>query len=184
MRSVPTIRRGAPGDNRPAGFVSGYASVFERTDLSGDRIRAGAFARALRERGPGGIRMLWQHDPAQPIGVWTKLVEDARGLYAEGRLALDTAQGRDAFALLRQEALDGLSIGFRARHSRPLRGGGARRLLLDIDLLEISIVTFPMQEAARVREARGDLLPRFADAARRIAEATLSASLKEIPCRR
>lgn len=184
MRSVPTIRRGAPGDDRPAGFVSGYASVFERTDLSGDRIRAGAFARALRERGPGGIRMLWQHDPAQPIGVWTKLVEDARGLYAEGRLVLDTAQGRDAFALLRQEALDGLSIGFRARHSRPLRDGGARRLLLDIDLLEISIVTFPMQEAARVREARGDLLPRFADAARRIAEATFSASLKEISCRR
>ncbi len=178
---------GARGRDAPEplpGFVSGYASLFGRTDLSGDRIRPGAFARALRERGAGGIRMLWQHDPARPIGVWTKLTEDERGLHAEGRIALDTAQGREAFALLRAQALDGLSIGFRTRASRPLREGGARRLLLDIDLLEISIVTFPMQEAARVREARGDLLHRFAAAARRIAEASLSPSFKEIPCRR
>jgi HK97 family phage prohead protease len=183
MRRVPDVRR-TVGEGPVPGFVSGYASVFDRTDLSGDRIRPGAFARALAERGAGGIRMLWQHDPARPIGVWTRLVEDRHGLFAEGRIALGTAQGREAFALLRAEALDGLSIGFRTRASRPLRERGARRLLLDIDLLEISIVTFPMQEAARVREARGDLLSRFAAAARRIAEATLSPSIKEIPCRR
>ncbi|WP_061976667.1 HK97 family phage prohead protease [Aureimonas sp. AU20] len=183
MRSVPNFPRAAAAPP-PPGFVSGYASLFERTDLSGDRIRPGAFARALHERGVGGIRMLWQHDPTKPIGVWTRLIEDGRGLLAEGQLALDTAQGREAFALLRAEALDGLSIGFRTRASRPLRERGARRLLLDIDLLEISIVTFPMQEAARVREARGDLLHRFAAAARRIADATLSPSIKEIPCRR
>ncbi|WP_019996474.1 HK97 family phage prohead protease [Aureimonas ureilytica] len=183
MRSVPAVGRAPGAREPPAGFVSGYASLFDRTDLSGDRIRPGAFARALRERGAAGVRMLWQHDPSRPIGVWTRLVEDERGLLAEGRLALDTAQGREAFALLRAQALDGLSIGFRTRASRPLRGA-ARRLLLDIDLLEISIVTFPMQEAARVREARGDLLSRFASAARRIAEATCSNSPKEIPCRR
>ncbi len=163
-------RHGRDAPEPPPGFVLGYASLFGRTDLSGDRIRPGAFARSLRERGARGIRMLWQHDPARPIGVWTRLEEDRHGLLAEGRLALDTAQGREAFALLAAGALDGLSIGFRARSARPLRDGAARRLLLDIDLLEISIVTFPMQEAARVHDTRAlDLVHRFAAAARRIA---------------
>jgi len=158
-----------------AGIVRGYASLFGRTDLSGDRIAPGAFKRSLAERGVAGVRMLWQHDPAQPVGVWTRLAEDWHGLYAEGRLALGTAGGRNVFELLKAKAVDGLSIGFRARRSKPVREAGARRLLLDIDLWEISVVTFPMQEAARVAETRSrplELLDRIAEATRRMARPT------------
>jgi len=119
--------------------------------------------------------MLWQHDPAQPVGVWTRLAEDWHGLYAEGRLALGTAGGRNVFELLKAKAVDGLSIGFRARRSKAVREAGARRLLIDIDLWEISVVTFPMQEAARVAETRSrplELLDRIAEATRRMARPT------------
>lgn len=133
------------------GRISGYASLFGATDLSGDRVLPGAFLASLRRRGTTGIRMLWQHDPARPIGIWTRLTETATGLFAEGRLALDTAGGREAFELIRAGAVDGLSIGFRTRLAR--RGSeGAKRLLAEIDLWEISVVTFPMQERARLAE--------------------------------
>ncbi|RIY01286.1 HK97 family phage prohead protease [Aureimonas flava] len=157
-------------DDEP-GLIRGYASLFDRTDRAGDRILRGAFARSLEERTASGVRMLWQHDPAEPIGRWTVLREDARGLYAEGRLELGSRRGREALALLRGGAIDGLSIGFRTRRSKPLRDA-ARRLLTDIDLWEISLVTFPMQEAARVREVRGLALGwarALREAARRIA---------------
>lgn len=136
------------------GRIAGYASLFGAIDLSGDRVLPGAFLASLRRRGTAGIRMLWQHDPARPIGVWTTLTETATGLYAAGRLALDTAGGREAFELIRAGAVDGLSIGFRTKTAR--RGsGGAKRLLEEIDLWEISVVTFPMQDSARLTETRG-----------------------------
>lgn len=156
----------------PDGAIRGYASLFDRPDQAGDRIERGAFALSLTRKTAAGVRMLWQHDPAQPIGVWTQLREDRRGLYAEGRIALDTRLGRDVFALLKAQAVDGLSIGFRTRRARPISGGRAKRSLSEIDLWEISVVTFPMQEAARVIEARGrsrDLAHRLAEAARWIA---------------
>ncbi len=130
------------------GTVRGYASLFGRLDTSGDIVERGAFARTLRERGAGGIRMLWQHDPKAPIGVWTRIAEDERGLLVEGRLALSSARGREAFELVRAGAVDGLSIGFRTRKARR-EAGGARRVL-DVDLWEVSIVTFPMQSLARL----------------------------------
>ncbi|WP_062208177.1 HK97 family phage prohead protease [Aureimonas sp. AU12] len=177
MNRVPDVKRTVRpvGDLDPPGTVRGYASLFGRTDLSGDRIAPGAFARTLAERGAAGVRMLWQHDPGQPIGVWTGIAEDRHGLYAEGRIALDSAGGRNAFALLTAKAIDGLSIGFRTRRSQAIRERGARRLLLDIDLWEISVVTFPMQEAARVAETRArplEFLDRIAEATRRIARST------------
>ena len=159
MRTVPIVRRAASGPaskleaGAPEGVVRGYASVFNRRDLAGDSVEPGAFRASLLARGVSGIRMLWQHDPAEPVGVWTAMREDDRGLFVEGRLALDTARGRDVFALVRAGAVDGLSIGFRARRARREAGSGLRRLL-EIDLWEVSIVTFPMQELARVREAR------------------------------
>ena len=137
-----------------SGEFAGYAALFNRKDAGGDIILPGAFARSLKARGVRGIRMLWQHDPGQPLGVWRLIREDARGLFVRGRLALDTRLGRDVAALLKQGAVDGLSIGFlpvRAVRDRARRA----RLLKEIDLWEISLVTFPMQPAARVMAARG-----------------------------
>ncbi len=135
------------------GEFAGYAAVFHRRDAGGDVILPGAFVRSLRRRGVRGIRMLWQHDPGQPLGVWRVIREDARGLFVHGRLALETRQGRDVAALLAQGAVDGLSIGFRP--VRAMRDRVRRtRLLKEIDLWEISLVTFPMQPAARVLTVR------------------------------
>src|SRR5262245_34040343 len=95
------------------GRFEGYASLFNREDLSGDVVAPGAFADSIGRRGPAGIKLLFQHDANQPIGVWTKLSEDARGLYAHGRLMPEVAKAREVHALMRAGALDGLSIGFR-----------------------------------------------------------------------
>ncbi|MEF2073826.1 HK97 family phage prohead protease [Consotaella aegiceratis] len=137
------------GASQLQGIVRGYASLFGRTDQAGDRIERGAFVASLARRGAAGVRMLWQHDPSQPIGVWTHLREDATGLFVEGRLTLASARAREVAALIAARAVDGLSIGFRTRHAR--RGGaGSKRVLTEIDLWEVSIVTFPMQSEARL----------------------------------
>jgi HK97 family phage prohead protease len=130
------------------GTIAGYASLFGRVDLGGDLVVPGAFAASLRGRGARGIRMLFQHDPAEPIGVWEAMREDARGLYVEGRLALGVGRAREILALLRQGAVDGLSIGFKADRTRRDRAGIRR--LERVDLWEISVVTFPMLPGARV----------------------------------
>lgn len=131
------------------GRFSGYASIFGKIDLGRDIIEPGAFARSLAKRGPGEVRMLFQHDPDQPIGRWTAIREDDRGLYVEGRLALGVRQGREVHEMMKSGALDGLSIGFQTVKSRADRPGGIRRIM-DADLWEISVVTFPMQPGARV----------------------------------
>jgi len=132
----------------PARF-SGYAAIFGEVDLSGDRIEPGAFAASLIGRRASEVRMLWQHDPARPVGRWIAIAEDRIGLKVTGEFALDTAGGREAAALVAAGAIDGLSIGFRTRLAR--RGsGGARRRLVTVDLWEISLVTFPMQAKARL----------------------------------
>ncbi len=129
------------------GHFAGYASVFGVPDLGRDIVRPGAFAKSLARRGPSGVRMLWQHDPAEPIGHWLSLSEDRHGLRVAGRLNLDVQRARELAALLEDGALDGLSIGFRVIEARPERGG---RSLLALDLWEVSLVTFPLQPVARV----------------------------------
>lgn len=131
------------------GSFEGYASVFDREDMSRDVVLPGAFADSLRQRGPHGVKMLFQHDANQPIGVWTALKEDARGLYAQGRLMPEVAKAREVHALMRAGALDGLSIGFRTVKGRRDRASGVRRLA-KVDLWEISVVTFPLLPEARV----------------------------------
>jgi HK97 family phage prohead protease len=135
------------------GVFSGYASLFGSADLSGDVVMPGAFRRSIAERRAAGIRMLYQHDPAEPIGVWTEIREDGRGLLVTGRLTLDVARGREVASLMRAGALDGLSIGFKTVRARADRASGTRRLT-EIDLWEISVVTFPMQPEARVRAVK------------------------------
>ncbi|ADZ71353.1 HK97 family phage prohead protease [Polymorphum gilvum] len=130
--------------------IAGYASLFSRRDGAGDTVVRGAFARSLARRGADGIRMLWQHDPARPIGVWERVAEDGAGLYVAGRLLADVAQAREAASLIGAGALDGLSIGFRTVRARA-GGRGAARVLTEIDLWEVSLVTFPELAGARVR---------------------------------
>jgi len=135
------------------GTFSGYASVFGEVDLGRDVIEPGAFYNSLATRGAGGIRMLYQHDPAQPIGAWTLLKEDARGLYVEGRLSPGVRLAEEVRALMKTGALDGLSIGFQTVKSRQDAKTGIRRIL-EADLWEISVVTFPMAPSARVSDVK------------------------------
>src|SRR3954468_4181823 len=100
------------------GVVEGYASLFGELDQARDMVMPGAFADTLRLRGLRRIPMLFQHDPAEPIGIWLELAEDRRGLFARGQLIPDVARAREVLALVRAGALDGLSIGFRTASAR------------------------------------------------------------------
>ncbi len=122
--------------------IAGYASVFDVPDSGGDVVRKGAFARAAG----GTVPLLWQHDAAHPIGTVDLVREDDRGLRVTATLA-DTRTARDAAALVKAKALTGLSFGYRVKASAPIAG---HRHLTDLDLLEVSLVTFPMQRLARV----------------------------------
>jgi hypothetical protein len=155
-RAAETKDSAAPLERTQAGaaLFQGYASVFDVVDLGRDMVLRGAFAESLARRGTSGVRMLWQHDPAQPIGAWHVLREDARGLFVRGALNLGVARGREVFSLLRQGALDGLSIGFKAVGARTDPRSGIRRLSR-IDLWEISLVTFPLLPQARVLAVEG-----------------------------
>ncbi len=149
--SIAHMPRYDPARARPltGGGFEGYASLFGREDRGRDIIMPGAFRASLARRGADGIRMLFQHDPGQPIGVWETVREDSVGLYVRGRLIEEAARAREILALLRGGAVDGLSIGFNTRKAvRDPRTG--QRRLYEIDLWEISIVTFPMLPGARI----------------------------------
>ncbi|WP_420411281.1 HK97 family phage prohead protease [Roseibium sp.] len=138
--------------------IAGYASVFGKPDGAGDTVVPGAFRRSLAQRPPARIALLWQHYPTRPIGRWTRLLETRHGLWAEGELTAGVKAAQEAASLIASGALSGLSIGFKARKARHMgRGLGrttaycAGRILQDIDLWEISLVTFPQADEARVR---------------------------------
>lgn len=131
------------------GSFEGYASTFGERDLGGDIVEPGAFTKTLKARGAKGVKMLADHDPRQRIGVWTDLTEDAKGLFVKGRLLTEKANGREALIDLKAGALDAMSIGFRPK-SDSYDGRRRARLLKEVDLLEISLVPFPMNEGARV----------------------------------
>jgi HK97 family phage prohead protease len=137
----------------------GYGAVFGEADLTGDVIVPGAFSRRLIPAARGRIRMLYQHRSETVIGRWTDIREDQRGLLVRGEIFLDTGAGRDVHALLEGGAVDGLSIGFRTRKAKRNRGV---RMLTDIDLWEVSVVTFPMAPSARITRVAppGERLPR------------------------
>lgn len=130
--------------------VSGYASLFGKRDQGGDTVQKGAYAASLKRLADSGraVKMLWQHDPAQPIGVWDEVREDATGLWVKGRILTDVEKGREAAALLQAGAIDGLSIGYRTVKAD--RDGKGQRLLQELELWEVSLVTFPMLPEARV----------------------------------
>lgn len=136
------------------GTVEGYASLFGVVDQARDMVMPGAFRETLRARGLRRIPMLFQHDPSEPVGIWLELREDYRGLYARGRLIPDVQRSRELFALLRNGAIDGLSIGFRTVQGRVDPKTRVRKLGV-VDLWEISVVTFPLLAGARVHAVKG-----------------------------
>jgi len=144
---APALRLPAP----PAGTIAGYAALFDRVDAQSDVIAPGAFARSLERHARAGTApaMLWQHEACEPIGRWHAIREDRSGLHVSGALVLDTRRGREAAALMRAGALTGLSIGYVAVESHRDRGRGVR-VLTEIELIEVSPVTFPAQPLARI----------------------------------
>ena len=130
--------------------IEGYASLFGVEDRGRDVVERGAYAASLKALADGGkrVRMLWQHDPAQPIGVWDEVREDARGLYVKGRLLPGVARAREAAVLLEAGAIEGLSIGYRT--VKATKDDAGRRRLAELELWEVSLVTFPMLSDARV----------------------------------
>jgi HK97 family phage prohead protease len=134
------------------GRFAGYASVFGQLDDGGDIVMPKAFAKSLAQRGRDGIRLLFQHDPKEPVGVWEKLAEDGYGLWAEGRLVAGVPRADALKRLIEAHAIDGLSIGFRTVRASREAGTGHRKLW-QIDLWEVSIVAFPMLAGARIADA-------------------------------
>jgi HK97 family phage prohead protease len=133
--------------------IEGYASLFWTRDLNDDVTAAGAFSASLARSGAGGVKMLFQHEAAEPVGVWDEIAEDSRGLFVRGRIVTVTPQGRLVAALVKAGALDGLSIGFRTVKARPDETGRLR-VLTEVELWEVSIVTFPMLPQARIESVR------------------------------
>ena len=137
------------------GTVEGYGSVFGVRDNYDDVIAKGAFIQSLKDHKAAGTMpaMLWQHDADKPIGVWTEMVEDEKGLRIKGQLAMETVKGKEAHALLKMGALNGLSIGFMSKEWSYDRETEVRTLTA-IDLWEVSLVTFPANEKARVTNVK------------------------------
>lgn len=138
------------------GVFEGYASVFGIVDQGMDVVERGAFTKSLSQRKP---KMLWQHDTEKVIGVWDEVREDERGLYVKGRLLRDIEKGREAMALLRAGAIDSMSIGYRTVESIPEANGRVRKLT-EVDLFEVSLVTFPMLPDAKVTAVKSIETPR------------------------
>lgn len=133
------------------GTFEGYGSVFGVVDSYKEIVAQGAFSESLaalksQSRMPA---LLWQHRSGEPIGVYTEMLEDHIGLHVKGRLALKTARGAEAHELLRMKALSGLSIGFITREDSYDKVAGIRTLK-KVDLWEVSLVTFPANDAARI----------------------------------
>ncbi len=150
------------------GRFSGYASVFNEVDQGGDIVRSGAFKKSLANN-KQGIKLLFQHDPKEPIGLWEEVKEDGFGLWVQGRLLPGIERSDALRKLIIGGAIDGLSIGFRTEKAKKDRVTGFRHLY-QVNLWEISIVTFPMMEGARIKPsanllANDNSLARSLDAA-------------------
>ena len=165
----------ATGDD---GSIEGYGSVFGERDSYDDVIAVGAFVDSLKAHKTAGTMpaMLWQHDGAKPIGIWTEMVEDSKGLRIKGQLALETSLGKEAHALLKMGALNGLSIGFISKQWAYDRDTDVRTLT-EVDLWEVSLVTFPANGKARVTNVKAaDDLAAPKDAERLLRDAGFSKS--------
>ena len=137
------------------GEFEGYASKFGDQDQGGDTVIKGAFKKSLRNRNASGVKMLWQHDPSDPVGVWDEIKEDNTGLFVKGRLLLGVSRARETYELMKAGVIDSLSIGYRTIKALRDDDTGTRQLK-ELDLWEISLVTFPMLQSATVTSVKGD----------------------------
>ena len=180
MRSISRLRSPlrVKSDSIGAdGTFSGYGSVANLVDSGADVVARGAFAATLKRHAENGTRpkLLSQHCAEHPIGTWLEMREDDYGLFCRGRLILDVEKGRETYALMKAGELDGLSIGYEvvswenaspadldtkygipAGYAMP---SGMVRVLKQIELWEVSVVTFPMQQAARVESVKNAVRP-------------------------
>ena len=140
------------------GVFTGYGSIFGNEDQGNDIMKKGAFTKSLTKRPASKVKMLYQHKTDEPIGIFTDMYEDNKGLYVKGQLAMGTQKGREAYELLKMGALDGMSIGFRADPEKQGYNENKRgvRTLKEVDLMEISLVTFPMNESALIETVKGN----------------------------
>lgn len=129
--------------------ISGYASLFEQSDLSGDIVKRGAFSASLLSLSEHKLPMLFGHETTHPIGVWDRLVEDKTGLFVSGRIFDGADVSARTARLIQEGALTGLSIGYRVMRSVNTQTG---RLLSELDLWEVSVVAFPMLRTARITQ--------------------------------
>jgi HK97 family phage prohead protease len=142
-------------DQDDDGSFEGYASVFNNKDLGNDVIRRGAFLESISERSPKGVKLLYQHKSDEPIGVIDSLEEDSKGLKIKGRLAMGTQKGKEVFELMKMGALDSMSIGYRLKpDGYKYDPKEKRRIIKSVDLMEISLVTFPMNPKAQVTKVK------------------------------
>lgn len=142
------------------GQISGYASIYGNVDYGGDIVESGAFKLALDPTRPKP-KMLWQHDPSQVIGVWDTLRDESKGLFVQGRVLTEIQKGAEAHVLMKSGAIDGLSIGYRALEVDYIQTEkGTVRQIKAADLLEISVVTFPMNPKALVTDVKQLQSPR------------------------
>lgn len=137
------------------GMIEGYGSVFGNADSYNEIVQTGAFNKSLKNRPAEKIKMLWQHDSYEPIGVWEEMKEDENGLYCKGRILINTSKGHDVYELLKNGAIDGLSIGYRTMDSKEEVDDGKRTTLLsELDLWEVSVVTFPSNKESLVTSVK------------------------------
>jgi HK97 family phage prohead protease len=131
-----------------SGEITGYGSTFGNIDRGGDIVAPGAFGNSLAEHKAEGTApaMLWHHDLAEPIGVWTEASEDSKGLLLKGKLTVGTKRGAEARALAKDGAL-AMSIGYRAKDADYQNGA---RILKELELVEVSLVSIPMNPEARI----------------------------------
>ncbi|MGI9572267.1 MAG: HK97 family phage prohead protease [Candidatus Actinomarinaceae bacterium] len=137
------------------GSFEGYASIFGNKDLGNDVIKSGAFAESIKGRNPKNIKLLYQHKTDEPIGVIEQIEEDRKGLKIQGRLAMGTQKGREVFELMKMGALDSMSIGYRlSADGYKYDPKTRKRQIKKVDLMEISLVTFPMNPKAKVTKVK------------------------------
>jgi HK97 family phage prohead protease len=137
------------------GVFKGYGSTFGNIDQGRDIVVKGAFLESLNDRPANKVKLLWQHNPNEPIGGFTVMREDEKGLYVEGRLNMDVQRAREAYALMKAGDIDGLSIGYRVVGYEIDEDQRVRKLT-KLDLRETSIVTFPMNEEATSTDVKSD----------------------------
>jgi HK97 family phage prohead protease len=160
MSLLLTKNAGVPLDIKAVGdggTFEGYGSIFGNVDSYGEAVMPGAFTQSLVDSKRKGmtVKMLWQHDSDQPIGVWDDMAEDAKGLYVKGHLLTEVSpRAAEAYGLLKAGALDGLSIGYRVVEAAPHPDKQGVLALKKLNLKEVSIVTFAANERARVEAVK------------------------------